>query len=74
MLQECFNTKSFYENTEFWAKMKSEFPKIEVKSFLDDVMNALRKASDEILDEEAAKYELFKQILISQREFLSKAR
>ena len=37
-------------------------------------MDALRKASDEILDEEAAKDPLFKEILDSQRAFLAKAR
>jgi trap-type mannitol/chloroaromatic compound transport system, periplasmic component len=68
------NTKSFFDNTEFWVKMKSEFPNIEVKSFPDDVMAALRKATDEILNEEAAKDELFKEILTSQRIFLTKAR
>lgn len=67
-------TKAYYENTEFWNKMKSEFPDIQVKSFPEDVMNALKKATDEILDEEAGKDALFKEILDSQRAFLKKAR
>jgi len=54
--------------------MKAEYPDIEVRSFPQDVMDALRKASDEILDEEAAKDPLFKEILDSQRAFLAKAR
>ena len=68
------NTRSFFDNAEYWAKMKAEYPDIEVRSFPQDVMDALRKASDEILDEEAAKDPLFKEILDSQRAFLAKAR
>ncbi len=67
-------TKAYYENSEFWNKMKSEFPDIQVKSFPEDVMSALKKATDEILDEEASKDTLFKEILDSQRAFLKKAR
>ena len=68
------NTRSFFDNAEYWAKMKAEYPDIEVRSFPQDVRDALRKASDEILDEEAAKDPLFKEILDSQRAFLAKAR
>lgn len=66
--------KAYFDNINFWSKMKSEFPGIEIKSFPDDVMAALKNAANEILDQEAAKDPLFKEILDSQRSFLAKAR
>lgn len=68
------STKAFYENTRYWQKMKSEYPDIEILSFPSEVLKALNHASDEILNSLAAQDELFKEILDSQREFLSKAR
>ncbi|MBR8463117.1 TRAP transporter substrate-binding protein DctP [Campylobacter sp. faydin G-24] len=66
--------KAFFENTEYWAKMKSEFADIEVKSFTPDVIAALKKATNELLDEQSKKDPLFKEIVESQRAFLKKAR
>lgn len=67
-------TKAYFDNIDFWGKMKSEFPNIEIKSFPEEVMSALKNATNEILDEEAAKDPLFKEILDSQRAFTLKAR
>ena len=68
------NTKVFYSNVEYWDKMKSEYPDIQVKSFPPEVIAALKKATNELLDEESAKDPLFKEIVESQRAFLKKAR
>ena len=68
------NTKVFYSNVEYWDKMKSEYPDIQVKTFPAEVIEALKKATNELLDEESAKDPLFKEIVESQRAFLKKAR
>ncbi|MBE9852906.1 ABC transporter substrate-binding protein [Campylobacter concisus] len=68
------NTKVFYANVEYWDKMKAEYPDIQVKSFPPEVIAALKKATNELLDEESAKDPLFKEIVESQRAFLKKAR
>ncbi|QKF60812.1 TRAP transporter substrate-binding protein [Campylobacter curvus] len=71
---QMVNTKVFFANTQYWAKMKSEYPDIEVKSFPPEVMAALKKATNELLDEESAKDPLFKEIIDSQRAFMKMAR
>ena len=68
------NTKVFYANVEYWDNMKADYPDIQVKSFPPEVIAALKKATNELLDEESAKDPLFKEIVESQRAFLKKAR
>ena len=68
------NTRVFAMNVDYWDKMKSEYPDIQVKSFPKDVLDALKKATNELLDEQSAKDPLFKEIVESQRAFMKKAR
>jgi TRAP-type mannitol/chloroaromatic compound transport system substrate-binding protein len=65
---------SIYANSLAWEKIKKDNPDVKVKSFPKDVMNALKKANNQILNEQAAKDPLFKEILDSQRAFLKKSR
>lgn len=67
---ENSQNSGFYENSKIWNKMKSEYPNVQIRSFPDDVMEALRKATEELLVEESTKDPLFKEILESQRAFL----
>ena len=67
---ENFQNKGFYENARIWAELKAQFPDVQVRDFPADVIAALKKATNEILDEEAAKDPMFKEILDSQRAFL----
>ncbi|MBP0049392.1 TRAP transporter substrate-binding protein [Marinobacterium sp. AK62] len=66
--------KSHHESGENWATMKSEFPNVEVKTFPDEVIDALRKANDELLAEHAANDELAKEILESQDAYMQTVR
>lgn len=63
-----------YQNAEAWAKITNEYKDIKVLSFPPEIMAALKKASDEILEEQAKKDPDFKEILDSQRAFMQKAR
>ncbi|WP_210395026.1 TRAP transporter substrate-binding protein [Motiliproteus sediminis] len=65
---------STHASAENWASMTAEFPNIEVKTFPPEVMNAMRKANDELLAEHAANDAQAKEILDSQRAYLEKAR
>ena len=47
---------------------------MKIASFPPEVIAALRKATDEILDELSAKDATFKEILDSQKAFMKKAR
>jgi TRAP-type mannitol/chloroaromatic compound transport system substrate-binding protein len=66
--------QSYHSSGENWASMKTEFPNIQVKSFPSDVINAMRKANDELLAEKAAADPLAKKILDSQSAYMSKSR
>ena len=63
-----------YQNSLVLDKIKSEHPDVKIASFPPEIIAALRKATDEILDELAAKDATFKEILDSQKAFMKKAR
>ena len=71
-------TDMHYENfamsADAWASMKTEFPNIKVMTFPEPVLAAMKKASDEVLNEYAAKDPFFKEVLDSQMAFMKKAR
>ena len=64
----------FADNAEAWAKMKTEYPGIKVMTFPDSVLKAMRKANDALVAELEAKGGITKEIIESQRAFISKAR
>ncbi|WP_024955037.1 TRAP transporter substrate-binding protein [Sulfurospirillum arcachonense] len=66
--------KSVYRNALAWEKIKTEHPDVKVSTFPKEVLAALSKANDEILNEQAAKDPVFKELLDSQRAFIGKAR
>ena len=63
-----------YQNSLVLDKIKSEHPDVKIASFPPEIIAALRKATDEILDELSAKDATFKEILDSQKAFMKKAR
>jgi TRAP-type mannitol/chloroaromatic compound transport system substrate-binding protein len=71
-------TDMHYENfamsADAWASMKTEFPNIKVMTFPEPVLAAMKKATDEVLGEYAAKDPFFKEVLDSQMAFMKKAR
>ena len=71
---ENFQNKSFYQNAKMLEKLKKEYPSVQIRHFPDDVVAALKNATEEILEEECAKDPLFKEILQSQMEFQKTAR
>ncbi len=66
--------QSYHESAENWVTMKTEFPNVQVKTFPKEVLEAMHKANQELLDEKAAADPLAKEILDSQAAYLEKAR
>ncbi|GAB3488005.1 TRAP transporter substrate-binding protein [Marinomonas epiphytica] len=66
--------QSYHESAENWVTMKTEYPNVEVKTFPHDVLVAMKKANQELLDEKAAADPLAKEILDSQAAYMEKAR
>ena len=65
---------NFAQSAKAWAAMKTEFPTIRVMTFPEPVLAAMKKATDEVLDDYADKDPLFKEVLESQRTFQRSAR
>lgn len=65
---------NFAQSTVAWEKMKQEHPNIKVKTFSKDVLKAMKKSTDKVLNDYAAKDPLFKEVLTSQQNFMKKAR
>ncbi len=57
-----------------WAKMKQVNPNIKVMTFPKSVMDAMKKANDELIAEKEKGHPLLKKILDSQKAFQAKSR
>jgi TRAP-type mannitol/chloroaromatic compound transport system substrate-binding protein len=68
------HTQSNHESGKNWVSMKKEFPNIKVKTFPAPVMEAIKKANDELLVEKAKGDKLAKEILDSQANYLKQIR
>jgi TRAP-type mannitol/chloroaromatic compound transport system substrate-binding protein len=66
--------QSYHESAENWAKMKTDYPNIKVKTFPQEVLQAMKKANDELIAEMAKNDPLAKEIIDSQAAYLKKVR
>ncbi len=58
-------------NAKIWALMQQEYPNIKVNHFPNDVMLALKRAAQEVEEEQGQKDALYKEILESQRAYIA---
>lgn len=61
-------------NADAWQKMKAEYPNIQVKTFSKEIMDAMKKANQELRTEMGAQSPLLKEILDSQDAYMKKVR
>jgi TRAP-type mannitol/chloroaromatic compound transport system substrate-binding protein len=66
--------QSYHASGENWASIQSEFPDVKIKTFPDEVIDAMRQANRELLEERAAEDPLAKEIIDSQAAYLAKVR
>ena len=66
--------QSYHASGENWATMKKDFPNIKVKSFPKAVLDAMKVANKELLEERAAKDEMARTIIDSQANYLKQVR
>lgn len=66
--------ENFYASAEAWAKMKKDYPGIQVKSFPEEVLKRMKEETEKVLDGYASQNPFFKKVLTSQQEFMNKAR
>lgn len=67
-------TQAVDANANSWATMSAEYPDIKVRDFPPEVLKAMRSATEALLQEQAASDPLAKEIIESQRQYLSKVR
>ncbi|MEL7400809.1 MAG: ABC transporter substrate-binding protein, partial [Pseudomonadota bacterium] len=66
--------QSYHESGVNLETIENDFPNVQIKTFPDSVMSAMRKANDELLAEKAAEDPLAKEILESQASYLKTVR
>uniref|UniRef100_UPI0040488A34 TRAP transporter substrate-binding protein n=1 Tax=Aliarcobacter sp. TaxID=2321116 RepID=UPI0040488A34 len=66
--------QNYHMSSEAWSTMLTEFPNIKVKTFPKEVMDAMKKANDELLVEMTKDAPLLKEVLDSQAAYQKKAR
>lgn len=81
ILQTAMNETSFLmmaESTQLnaltWSEMSKDAPNVKLRNFPDEVLNALKLATNEKLEELASSSELAQRIVRSQQQFLDKVR
>ncbi len=66
--------QSTHESGVAWQKMKQEYPDVTHKVFPPEVVDALRKTTNRLLDEFAEKDTQAREIITSQRDYLKQVR
>jgi TRAP-type mannitol/chloroaromatic compound transport system substrate-binding protein len=66
--------QSYHESAVNLASMQTEYPNVQIKTFPPEVMDAIAKATEELVQEVAAKDPVAKEIMDSQNDYLKKAR
>jgi TRAP-type mannitol/chloroaromatic compound transport system substrate-binding protein len=66
--------RSYHDSAVNWASIEKEYPDVKIHTFSHEIIAAMKKANDELLEESAASDPLFKEILDSQRAYIKMAR
>ena len=66
--------QNYHMSSEAWANMLTEFPTIKVKTFPKPVMDAMKKANAELLEEVKKESPIVKEVLESQEAYQKKSR
>ncbi|WP_038173692.1 MULTISPECIES: TRAP transporter substrate-binding protein [Vibrio] len=67
-------TQAIDANANSWATMSAEYPDIKVRDFPPQVLEAMQTATEELLAEQANQDPLAKEIIESQKQYLTKVR
>ncbi|AXH08497.1 TRAP transporter, substrate binding protein, DctP family [Malaciobacter halophilus] len=66
--------QNYHMSADAWSKIATDYPNIKIKTFPKEVMDAMKKANDELLVEKAKESPLLKEVLDSQKAYMKKAR
>ena len=66
--------RMFNDNAVNFAAIRTDYPEVKIKTFSPQILDAMKAANNQLLEEAAAKDEQFMEILASQRDYQAKAR
>ncbi len=66
--------RSYHESAVNWASIEQEFPNVKIRTFSPQIIAAMKKANQELLEETAANNPEFKEVWDSQKDYMKKAR
>jgi TRAP-type mannitol/chloroaromatic compound transport system substrate-binding protein len=66
--------ENYHMSAVAWREMAEEFPNIEVRTFPDEVIAAMKEANEELIAEAKQESPLFAKIVESQEEYMEGAR
>ena len=66
--------QNYNMNADAWEKMKTEYPNIQVKTFSKEIMDAMKKANQELKADLSSKSAELKEVLDQQDAYLKKVR
>lgn len=75
---KAVSAEMFYEHyhmsADAWEQMKQQYPNIKVKTFPKEVLQAMKKATDEVMAQYGKDDPLFKEIYENQQSYMKKVR
>jgi TRAP-type mannitol/chloroaromatic compound transport system substrate-binding protein len=66
--------RSYHESAVNWATIEKDYPNVKIRTFSPQIIDAMKKANQELLVAESAKDPVFKEIWESQKAYMKKAR
>jgi TRAP-type mannitol/chloroaromatic compound transport system substrate-binding protein len=66
--------QSYHLSAENLASLQNDFPEVKIRTFPADVLEAMRRANEELLAERAAADPMAREIIDSQKAYLAKVR
>jgi len=66
--------RSYHESAVNWATIEKDYPEVQIRTFSPEIISAMKKADEELLQEYSANDPTFKEILDSQRAYMKIAR
>lgn len=66
--------RSYHESAVNWASIEKDYPDVKIRTFSPEIIAAMKKANNELLEASAAADPVFKEILDSQRAYMKMAR
>ena len=66
--------RSYHESAVNWASIEKEYPEVKIRTFSPEIIAAMKRVNQELLEESAASDPTFKEILESQNAYMKIAR